>query len=134
MSDHSYQATTRDIHVCVTPRFLDDQSDEENNQFVWAYEVDIINEGTQTVQLRERRWEITDANGKQEIVNGPGVVGEQPILNPGDAFRYTSGCPLSTPSGFMVGSYTMVNEKGEEFLVDIPAFSLDLPDAMTTVN
>ena len=134
MSDHSYQATTRDIHVCVTPRFLDDQSDEDNNQFVWAYEVDIINEGTQTVQLRERRWEITDANGKQEIVNGPGVVGEQPILNPGDAFRYTSGCPLSTPSGFMVGSYTMVNEKGEEFLVDIPAFSLDLPDAMTTVN
>ncbi len=129
-----YEAVTHDIRVSVLPRYIAEQSDPENNRYVWAYDVEIINEGRKTVQLRQRTWLITDANGKREQVNGAGVVGEQPILNPGDAFKYSSGCPLTTSSGFMLGCYTMSDEAGGEFEIDVPAFSLDLPGAQGIVN
>ncbi len=134
MNGDHYQSITRGICVNVQPHYLEEQSDPHANRFVWAYQVEIINDSDMTVQLRDRAWDITDANGKVEKVRGPGVVGEQPILNPGDAFHYTSGCPLTTSSGFMVGRYTMVSEGGEVFEVDIPAFSLDIPGTPKSVN
>lgn len=138
-NDNTYVAVTRDIRVSVTPTFLDKQSNASEQRYVWAYEIEIKNEGDTTVQLRSRRWEITDGNGKQEIVQGPGVVGEQPILNPGDRFKYSSGCPLTTPSGFMVGTFRMfagavADETSEEFDIDVPAFALDLPNASRRLN
>ncbi|MEE9376207.1 MAG: Co2+/Mg2+ efflux protein ApaG [Rhizobiaceae bacterium] len=132
--DNRYKAITQDICVTVTPFFLDEQSNPEKSHFVWAYEVEILNQGTSTIQLRERTWLITNERGDHEHVHGPGVVGEQPILNPGDLFRYTSGCPLNTASGFMSGSYTMTTETGERFDVEIPAFALDMPGARGRIN
>ena len=134
MTDPHYKSVTEGICVAVEPHYLEDQSDPEEGQWVWAYRVEITNESDITVQLQARHWTITDASGKVETVDGPGVVGEQPILNPGDVFQYTSGCPLPTPSGFMVGHYKMVCSDGTPFLVDIPAFSLDLPDARASIN
>ena len=122
-----YSQTTRDIQVTVRPVYLEAQSDPEENRFVWAYQVRIENQGEITVQLRSRYWSITDAAGRTQEVRGPGVVGEQPLLRPGDSFEYTSGCPLSTPSGVMVGTYAMETDDGQVFDVDIPAFSLDSP-------
>lgn len=122
-----YSKTTRGITVTVNPMFLDDQSDPDESRFVWAYHVTIRNDGDQPVQLLSRHWRITDASGQMQDVRGPGVVGEQPVLEPGEAFEYTSGCPLGTPSGIMVGDYEMETDGGERFLVDIPAFSLDSP-------
>ena len=118
----------------VQPRWLGERSDAAKGQFVWAYHIEIVNEGDVTVQLTDRHWRITDATGRAERVDGPGIVGEQPILNPGDAFRYTSGCPLPTPSGFMVGHYTMARPDGSTFEAAIPAFALDMPDAATVLN
>ena len=129
-----YAETTLGITVEVSPTFLEDQSQPENNHYVWAYTIAVINDGDDTVQLTERAWEITDANGSVERVSGPGVVGEQPILNPGDSFSYTSGCPLKTSSGFMAGYYTMRRVDGSEFAVKVPTFSLDLPGARIRVN
>ncbi len=122
-----YARTTRDIKVTVKPEFLEDQSDPDCGRFVWAYHVRIENDGTETVQLMSRYWKITDANGASQEVQGAGVVGEQPMLKPGAAYEYSSGTPLGTSSGFMVGRYQMVTETGERFDVDIPAFSLDCP-------
>ena len=122
-----YQKTTRSIEVTVIPLYLDDQSDPAENRYVWAYQVSLENKGQETVQLLTRYWNITDANGKVLEVRGDGVVGEQPILRPNDVFEYTSGTPLSTPSGIMVGSYQMKTSDGESFDVAIPAFSLDSP-------
>jgi len=130
----TYQTITRGIRVQVQPEYLEDQSDEDDSRFVWAYHVRVRNDREETVQLRSRTWHITDGNGTMEEVKGPGVVGEQPILNSGDEFRYSSGCPLTTPSGFMVGSYTMVRPNGETFEAAIPAFSLDLPGARRSLN
>ena len=90
--------------------------------------------GDVTVQLKSRHWRITDASGHTEDVIGPGVVGEQPVLNPGESFRYTSGCPLPTPSGIMAGTYRMVNDAGEAFDIEIPAFSLDSPFSNRVLN
>jgi ApaG protein len=129
-----YEAITRDIRICVTPLYLEDESAPDESRYVWAYTIDICNEGSETVQLRSRHWRITDASGRTEEVRGPGVVGKQPTLTPGATFTYTSGCPLSTPSGIMVGSYQMTTEKGELFNVEVPAFSLDSPHARHTVN
>jgi len=125
--DKPYEAITDGIRVRVRPHYLEEQSDPALPRYVWAYEVEIANQGDKTVQLRERSWIIVDATGHEERVHGPGVVGEQPILNPGDTFRYSSGCPLTTPSGFMNGVYHMVDEAGTQFDIDVPAFSLDLP-------
>ncbi len=129
-----YEATTRGIKVSVEPYYLDGESDPEQLHFFWAYRVVIENHGGVAVQLKSRHWQITDGAGKTEEVRGPGVVGEQPVLNPGDSFEYTSGCPLTTSSGFMSGSYMMQANDGETFDVVIPAFSLDLPDPARTFN
>jgi ApaG protein len=122
-----YRTLTRSIEVKVTPRFLEERSSPANNYYFWAYSIEIVNHGTETVQLVARYWHITDALGRSQEVRGPGVVGEQPVLGPGESFQYTSGVPLPTPSGFMVGSYNMVTTAGEPFDVAIPAFSLDSP-------
>lgn len=129
-----YEAVTKSIKVAVEPHYLESESDPDSRRYFWAYTVEIMNLSSNTVQLRDRFWKISDANGKMEEVAGSGVVGEQPILQPGETFEYTSGCPLTTPSGIMMGHYTMVTEEGGEFDVEIPAFSLDLPDARPSIN
>ncbi len=129
-----YEAVTSGIRINVTPQYLDDQSSPEDSEFFWAYTIEITNETKKAVQLRSRVWHITDGQGNTEEVRGPGVVGEQPVIVPGGSFSYTSGCPLSTPSGIMVGSYQMEDESGTLFDVAIPAFSLDCPFAVRSVN
>jgi ApaG protein len=129
-----YRTVTRNIEVTVSPRFLSERSSPDNGYFFWAYSIEITNQGQETVQLKTRHWRITDANGKLQEVKGAGVVGEQPVLKPGESFEYTSGVPLPTPSGFMVGTYGMVTESGEQFDIDIPAFSLDCSYAARTIN
>ena len=126
--DPDYARTTRGIRVSVRSFYLDDQSQPEENQYVWAYRIRIENTGDEPVRLLRRSWRITDARGRLVEVNGEGVVGEQPSLDPGEAFEYTSGTPLDTPSGFMTGLYHMVaTRSGQPFDVEIPAFSLDSP-------
>ncbi len=129
-----YEAITDGIRVRVEPVFVPDQSEPEDGYYFWAYEVEITNLGTEIMQLRSRYWRITDANGRTEEVRGPGVVGEQPRLAPGESFNYTSGCPLGTPQGLMVGSYQMECGDGRMVDVAIPAFSLDSPYARPTLN
>ena len=129
-----YEALTRGIRVRVTPNYAEDQSTPADSYFFWTYTVEIINESRQSVQLRSRIWRITDGKGRSEEVRGPGVVGQTPVIPPGDSFSYTSGCPLKTPSGIMVGSYQMVGADGAAFQIDIPAFSLDSPYAIRSVN
>lgn len=139
-----YSAVTQGIKVRVASFYLEDQSVPEQRRYVWAYRIVIENHGSRTVQLLRRTWEITDATGRTFRVEGDGVVGEQPVLEPGEAFEYTSGTPLETPSGFMVGWYHMVvhgegpavalalagaKAGAEPFDVAIPAFSLDSPHA-----
>jgi len=129
-----YDRVTRGIRIQVEPFYLDDQSTPDQGHFVWAYKVKIENQGKERVQLLHRYWRITDAVGRVKEVRGPGVVGEQPVLSPGESFEYTSGTPLTTPSGIMVGSYEMTTDEGDTFPVDIPAFSLDSPHEQSTVN
>lgn len=129
-----YSATTRAIVVTVTPQYLPDQSEPAKSQYMWAYQVRIENKGDVAVQLRSRYWKITDGLGRQQEVRGPGVVGKTPVLRPGEMFEYTSGTPLSTPSGFMGGTYQMVNESGEAFDIEIPTFSLDTPSSQRRLN
>lgn len=129
-----YSETTHGIRITVRPNYLDDQSSPDENHFVWAYHVRIENQGAVTVQLKSRHWKITDAMGRLQEVQGPGVVGEQPVLNPGESFEYTSGTPLSTPSGIMAGSYQMQGPDGQVFDVTIPAFSLDSPHQPIRLN
>lgn len=129
-----YRETTRAIQVTVEPAFVEAESSPENGHFFWSYRIEIANLGDEVVQLRSRHWRITDANGRVEEVRGAGVVGKQPILKPGESFAYTSGCPLTTPSGIMAGTYQMQSANGETFSIKIPAFSLDLPDSPRTVN
>ncbi|MBU8542795.1 MULTISPECIES: Co2+/Mg2+ efflux protein ApaG [Roseomonadaceae] len=124
----AFSEITRGVRVTVRSFYLEDQSEPERGLFVWAYRIAIANEGAQTVQLLKRSWRITDAQGRVQQVHGEGVVGEQPVLAPGEQFEYTSGTPLPTPSGFMAGAYHMVvTETGENFDVAVPAFSLDSP-------
>lgn len=122
-----YQETTNAISVTVKPVYLEDQSSPEDGHYVWAYWVKIENQSGETVQLRNRYWRITDSQGQVQEVRGAGVVGEQPVLKPGESFEYTSGTPLSTPSGIMLGTYQMQRNDGATFDVTIPAFSLDSP-------
>src|SRR6476646_2408566 len=129
-----YRAVTRKVQVTVTPRFLTERSSLANGYFFWAYTIDIANLGTETVQLKTRHWRITDALGRLQEVKGPGVVGEEPVLKPGESFEYTSGVPLPTPSGFMTGSYGMLTSAGEHFDIEVPAFSLDSSHAERTIN
>jgi len=129
-----YRAVTRQIEVTVEPNYVPDQSSAERGRYFWSYTVVITNTGEETVQLRTRHWVITDATGRQQEVRGEGVVGEQPVLGPGERFEYTSGVPLSTASGFMTGRYQMVSESGEKFEIEVPTFSLDSPDTRRVLN
>jgi ApaG protein len=129
-----YRTVTHAIEVTVTPRYLPERSSPDNGYYFWAYTIEITNRGTETVQLKTRHWKITDAHGRLQEVRGAGVVGEQPVLKPGESFEYTSGVPLPTPSGFMRGTYGMVTTDGRSFDIEIPAFSLDFEGAKHTIN
>ena len=129
-----YRATTRGIEVTVEPAFSEERSALESGAYFWTYTIEIVNNGTETVQLLNRYWRIVDARGKTFEVEGPGVVGEQPVLDPGEAFRYTSGVPLETSSGMMSGTYEMTTRTGERFFCEVPAFSLDSPGVIPTIN
>ncbi len=129
-----YQATTEHIRVTVRPSFLENQSQPDISKYVWAYTIGVENLGRETITLFTRHWIITDGMGRRQDVRGDGVVGEQPTLQPGQQFEYTSGCPLSTPSGMMVGSYGMITASGRQFDVSIPAFSLDSPHDRHSIN
>ncbi|WP_416899066.1 MAG: Co2+/Mg2+ efflux protein ApaG [Minwuia sp.] len=132
--DGRYVAVTDGFTVRVKPVYLPRQSDPAAGRYVWAYEITIENRSDTTAQLISRYWRITDGNGRVEEVEGPGVVGEQPVLNPGESHSYASGCPLPTPSGIMAGHYEMVSAEGEPFRIEVPAFSLDLPDGGRALN
>lgn len=123
----AYSQTTRQITVCVDPVFLDEESEPEAGLYFWAYHVKITNNGGSAVQLLSRCWRITNAAGGVQEIRGDGVVGEQPLLEPGQVFEYTSGTPLSTPSGIMGGSYLVTSSDGGSFEIEIPTFSLDSP-------
>ena len=129
-----YRALTRDIEVTVEPYYLEEQSDPDDSRYVWGYRIIIANHSGRAVRLMTRYWHITDENGQVDEVSGPGVIGEQPLLNPGDTYEDSSGCPLDTPSGVMFGHYSMEAEGGETFDVAIPAFSLDSPGLVRTLN
>jgi ApaG protein len=129
-----YEAVTRGVTVRVRPTFLPQESDPHENRYLWGYLVEIENRGDETIQLVTRHWIITDALNRTEEVRAEGVVGEQPTLKPGEAWRYNSFCPLTTPSGAMRGSYQMLTDGGEMFDVAIPEFSLHLPDATKRMN
>jgi ApaG protein len=129
-----YEAVTHRVKVTVEPTFEPDRSDPDERRYFWRYAIEIVNLGDKPVTLMERHWRINDADGRQQEVRGPGVVGEQPTIEPGQAFRYTSGCPLTTPSGMMVGEYRMVDSDGRSFEVSIPAFSLDSPEGKRVLN
>jgi ApaG protein len=129
-----YEAETDGVTVRVTPDFLPEESSRAKGRFVWAYTVEIENRSQREFQLISRRWVITDGLNRTETVRGQGVVGEQPSLKPGEAYRYASACPLQTPSGLMGGAYQMLSAEGELFEVAIPTFSLDLPEAVRALN
>ena len=118
---------THDIRVDVVPAYLDDQSDPNNNHFVFSYTVTIQNTGTVPAKLLTRHWIITDGDGEIQEVKGDGVVGETPYLKPGEGFQYTSGTMMKTPIGTMHGSYQMVADDGVSFDAEIPSFSLTVP-------
>ncbi len=129
-----YQAITKEIAVSVIPTYLEAQSMPESSQYFWAYRVIIENQGRETVQLLSRHWMITNARGDLTEVKGAGVVGEQPVLKPGESYEYTSGAPLNTTSGMMGGAYQMESESGERFDIEIPTFSLDSPNHGVLLN
>ena len=122
-----YERETHRIRVAVKPAYLDDQSDPDDDRYVWSYTVTIENRGPEPVQLLSRYWNITDGVGRIQEVRGPGVVGAQPVIAPGEKFQYTSGCPLETSSGLMSGRYQMKSASGESFEAEIPAFLLESP-------
>lgn len=130
-----FAQTTHDIKVTVQPEYLASQSNPREGIFVWAYHISIENLGGDTVQLLNRHWQITDNCGRVQEVRGPGVVGEQPVLKPGQSFKYTSGTHLFAPSGIMVGDYEMASPlTGARFQVAVPAFSLDSPEQLEKPN
>jgi len=135
MADRTpYTAITKGIAVSVEPAYLEARSSPESAQYFWAYRVTIENRGQETVQLLSRHWMITNARGELTEVKGPGVVGEQPVLKPGESYEYSSGAPLNTPSGMMGGAYRMESESGERFDIEIPTFSLDRPNQGVLLN
>jgi len=129
-----FKANTRGVEVTVMPVFMDKSSDPEANAYFWSYRVTIENKSGEPLQLISRYWHITDANGQAEEVRGDGVIGQQPHIPHGGNFTYTSGCPLKTSSGIMVGKYYMKTDSGQMLEFDIPAFSLDLPGAKPVMN
>ena len=129
-----YTKTTKSINITVNPSYLDEHSEPEDQHYVWAYQITINNLGKETVQLKNRYWKIIDSNGIKQEIKGRGVVGEQPVINPGEKYEYTSGTPLSTPSGFMEGHYEMETINGKTFDATIPLFSLDSPYVSNKLN
>ncbi|WP_316858883.1 Co2+/Mg2+ efflux protein ApaG [uncultured Cohaesibacter sp.] len=129
-----YTAITGSIQVKVEPEYKPDQSTPDRGQHVWAYHVEILNMGQSDIQLQSRYWRIVDAQGRVQEVHGRGVVGEQPLIEAGECYSYSSGCPLESHSGFMSGHYEMVFDDGTPFTVTIPTFSLDIPDQVVTLN
>ncbi|CAN5245624.1 Co2+/Mg2+ efflux protein ApaG [soil metagenome] len=130
----AYSAETEGVLIKVRPSYLAGQSDPEAGRWVWAYQIEIVNLSASTIQLMSRRWTITDAYGHVEEITGPGVIGEQPVIAPGDSYSYASGCPLGAPSGSMVGAYAMTDAGGRTFEAAIPAFSLDIPGSRRVLN
>ena len=128
----SSEATTKSIRVHVKSEYDPGRSNPQQNQWFFLYTVRITNEGPNTVQLISRHWVITDAMGKVQEVRGKGVVGNQPVLAPGQSFEYTSGCPLTVPFGSMHGTYQMINDRKEQFDIEIAPFVLSEPHS--TVN
>lgn len=120
-------AVTRGVRVHVESEYAAERSQPSQNQWFFLYTITIANEGSETVQLLTRHWIVTDATGRVEEYSGPGVVGKQPILKPGDSFTYTSGCPLTTPFGVMQGTYQMVTDAGDHFDATIAPFTLSEP-------
>jgi len=129
-----YEEITKKIKITVKPEFLEEHSDPEEKRFIWAYHIKIENVGNETVQLLSRSWKITDSLGRVQEITGSGVVGEKPFISPGNSFEYTSGTPLKTPSGFMMGFYKMEKKNGGSFNVSIPPFSLDSPHETGSAN
>lgn len=129
-----YAETTRSVLITVETEYLPEHSEPERGRYFWAYHITIENRGGETVQLLNRYWRIVDGAGHVDEVSGAGVVGEQPALEPGQAFKYTSGAPLAVPGGFMSGHYEMVTQSGERFNAIVPAFSLDLPHQAQRVH
>ena len=121
------EATTRSVYVRVEPRYDPERSDPAQDHWFFLYTVTITNQGEETVQLLRRHWIITDGEGQVEEVRGPGVVGDQPVLQPGESYTYTSGCPITTAFGFMHGTYQMVTADGDEFDAEIAQFELSEP-------
>jgi ApaG protein len=132
--DALYQIETNGVRVSAAPSFLDHESDPSENRYVWAYTIEIANRREKAVRLMHRYWRITDAQGLTQEVRGPGVVGKQPLIEPGEAFSYTSACPLAAPAGMMQGIYDMLDSNGAQFEVEIPAFALDSPFASRLAN
>lgn len=132
--EYYYTEVTKNIRVSVKTNFLSDQSDTENNLWVWSYHILIENNGNDKVQLIDRYWKITDATGIIKEVKGSGVIGEQPTIKPGEFFEYSSGTPLNKSSGFMSGNYRMINENNESFFIGVPVFSLDIPSVQKILN
>lgn len=124
------ETLTRGVRITVRPQFVADQSSPADGRYLFAYHITIRNEGAETVQLLSRHWIITNGEGEVEEVRGPGVVGYQPTLQPGEDFQYTSGCPLETPVGTMHGSYRMITADGEEFDARIAPFRLAVPNVL----
>ncbi|MBF34614.1 MAG: Co2+/Mg2+ efflux protein ApaG [Henriciella sp.] len=122
-----YEAVTQGMKISVTPAFLEDESKPASNRYVWAYTVEIENDSDTVWTLRLRHWDIIDSLGRRQTVDGEGVVGQTPRLEPGESFRYSSGAPLAAPSGMMSGTYTFVSDSDEKLLARVPAFSLDSP-------
>ena len=129
-----YKAETRGISVTVNSRFVEEESSPGESRYFFAYTVEIVNNGIEQIQLRSRHWRIIDGHGSLQEVRGAGVVGKQPVLEPGESFSYTSGCPLNTPDGLMAGSYTITTVAGESFEAEIPAFSLDSPHVRRSLH
>ncbi len=129
-----FKETTHGVTVTVMPVYIDERSNPQNSEYFWAYRVAIENNSGNTLQLLRRYWYITDSNGRIDEVRGDGVIGEQPFIENGQEYSYSSGCPLTAPSGIMVGHYTMQNEEGSELEIAVPAFALDLPDLSPVIN
>ena len=133
-NNNFYMETTNQIKISVQPTYLADQSTPHDQHYVWAYHIRIENLGSDKVQLLNRHWRIADANGTMQEVRGPGVVGEQPVIDPGCIFEYSSGTPLKTTSGIMMGSFEMASANGEHFDAIVPTFSLDIPDQKVQIH
>jgi ApaG protein len=127
VADHQYELETKRVRVAVRPSYLHDQSDPEDDRYVWSYTVTIENRGSESVQLLSRYLNIVDGQGRIQEVRGAGVVGAQPVIGPGESFQFTCGCPLETASGTMTGRYQMMSVSGESFEAEIPAFLLESP-------